>query len=261
MALPSETTRRVHPIDQAEMVWVESGPFTQGSSAEEIAAIIAAHPDWRAEWFAQEQPQRLVTLPGFWIYRVPVTVAQFQAFCAETGWSMPHAPEAGWRDDHPMVNVSWRDAEEYAAWAQAALPTEAQWEKAARGTDRRLYPWGDDWRPELCHFAAGEAGTEPVGRRPGNASPCGALDLAGNVWEWCEAAPLGEYASAQPRTARATPQRKPTPSGRVLRGGSFQCAYPAYLRCAYRSFDCDGQRMRGAYRRPTVGFRCVVPAE
>lgn len=245
---------KVNISDGAEMVWVAEGDFTMGSSEADVAAILQQHPDWRADWFAQEMPQRVVSLPGYWIYRDPVTVAQFAACCQATEWSMPAAPEWGWHDDHPMVNVSWTDITHYAAWAQALVPMEAQWEKAARGTDARTWPWGNTWKPEYCNLTAT---TQPVSCHPENISPFGARGMVGNVWEWCQASPPGDYALAPPRT----PQRRlPTASGHVLRGGSWQCAYDAYLRCAYRCFECDVQRGRGAYRRPTVGFRCVVVA-
>ena len=247
---------KTNPIDGAEMVWIAPGEFLMGSTDADIAAVLREHPDWRADWFAQEKPQRLVNLPGFWIYRDPVTVAQFRACCAATEWRMPEAPAWGWLEDHPMVNVSWTDVTHYAEWAHAEIPTEAQWEKAARGADGRTWPWGNTWEPEFINQTNA---TEPIGIHPGNVSPFGVRDMAGNVWEWCHAAPLGEYDKAPARI----PQRRPhATSGHVLRGGSCQCSYAAYLRCSFRGFECDVQRGHGSYRRPTVGFRCVVnPAE
>ncbi len=247
-----------NPIDHAEMAWIAPGTFTMGSSEADVATIMAQHPEWRADWFTHEQPQRVLTLPGYWLYRYPVTVAQFQACCDATEWHMPTAPEWGWLPDHPMVKVSWQDVNHYATWAQATIPTEAEWEKAARGTDGRGWPWGDTWQPELCHHATSGTGTEANGARPGNVSPYGVYDMAGNVWEWCQASALGDYARTP---SRASQRRPPTASGHVLRGGSWQCAYAAYLRCAYRCFECDLQRGRDSYRRPTVGFRCVVVPE
>jgi len=250
--LPATQEIQLNTTDGAEMVWIAGGDFIMGSNDADVAAILQQHPDWRADWFAQEKPRRVKALPGFWIYRDPVTVAQFQACCLATEWEMPTPPEWGWQADHPMVNVDWLDVNHYATWAQAMIPTEAQWEKAARGTDGRTWPWGNTFVPENCSHAAT---TEPVNTHPGNVSPYGARDMVGNVWEWCLAAPLGEYDRAPVRT----PQRRLlTPSGHVLRGGSWQSATEAYLRCAYRCFECDVQRKRGAYRRPTVGFRCVV---
>jgi formylglycine-generating enzyme required for sulfatase activity len=246
---------RVNAIDSAEMMWTDAGDFLMGSSDADIAAILQQHQDWRPDWFAQERPQRVVSLPGFWMYRYPVTVAQFRAFCLATDVAMPDAPAWGWLDEHPMVNVSWQDVNNYATWAQAEIPTEAQWEKASRGVDGRTWPWGDSWQPEHCtHAANAAATTQPVDCHPGNISPFGVRDTVGNVWEWCNAAPVGEYDRAPVRS----PQRRPpAASGHVLRGGSWQCAFAAYLRSAYRCFECDVQRGHGPYRRPTVGFRCI----
>lgn len=248
---PPTYEAKLNTADGAEMVWVTAGKFIMGSSDADIAAILQLHPDWRADWFVQEKPRRIKTLPGFWIYRDPVTVAQFRACCLATEWTMPAAPEWGWQETHPMVNVSWQDVIHYATWAEATIPTEDQWEKAARGTDGRIWPWGNTWEPDHCSQATT---TQPVGTRPGNVSPYGVRDVVGNVWEWCQASPIGEYERAPVKRQR----RLSSISGHVLRGGSWQCAYESYLRSAFRCFECDIQRGRGAYRRPTVGFRCTV---
>jgi formylglycine-generating enzyme required for sulfatase activity len=254
MPSPSSETRE-NRYDGATLVWVPPGDCLLGSSEADIAAILRQHPDWRADWFVQETPRRATTLPGYWIYRDPVTVAQFRACCAATGWEMPPEPPWGWLDDHPMVNASWQDATHYAAWAGAAVPSEAQWEKAARGVDGRTWPWGDVWDADACAHAGNAEGTHVAGSHPANVSPFGVRETVGNVWEWCQAAPPGEYAPAPSRPLQRHP---PTPSGHVLRGGSWQSAFPAYLRCAYRCFECDTQRGIHVYRRPTTGFRCVV---
>lgn len=256
--LPSTNESKVNTIDGAEMVWITAGDFIMGSSDTDVTTILEQHPDWRPDWFAQEKPQRVVSLPGYWMYRDPVTVAQFRACCLATEWTMPSAPECGWQDDQPMVNVSWQDVIHYATWAEAIIPTEAQWEKAARGTDGRIWPWGNTWIPDNCSHAANATAAQAVGLHPENVSPYGVREMVGNIWEWCQAAPQGEYDRAPART----PQRRQANfSGHVLRGGSWQCAYEAYLRCAYRCFECDVQRGRGYYRRPTVGFRCAVATE
>ncbi len=251
----SANATQVNTIDNAEMVWIAPGDFLMGSSDADIAAIMDQHLDWRADWFAQEKPQRVITLPGYWIYRFPVTVAQYQACCQATAWRMPEAPEWGWQDDHPMVNVSWQDINHYANWAQASIPTEAQWEKAARGTDGRAWPWGNTWEPDFCAHAGNASTTQPIGSYPANITPFGVHEMVGNVWEWCQAAAAGEY---ERPPARIPQRRTPYASGHVLRGGSWQCAFPAFLRCAYRCFECDTQRGYGSYHRPTTGFRCVV---
>jgi len=255
--VPPSTNEQLNTIDGAEMAWIAPGAFTMGSSDADVVTILQQQPEWSADWFAQEKPQRIVWLPGFWMYRDPVTVAQFRACCEATGWGMPAAPEWGWQDDHPMVNVSWADILNYATWAEAVIPTEAQWEKAARGVDGRTWPWGNTWMPEHCGQDTRATSTGPIGAHPGNVSPFGVRDMVGNVWEWCQVSPLGDYDKAP---ARTPPRRTPASSGHVLRGGSWQCSFAAYLRCATRCFECDIQRGRGSYRRPTVGFRCAVAA-
>ena len=166
---------RVNPRDGAVTVWVPAGEFLMGSKG-------GARAD--------EKPQHAVVLDGFWIYKHHVTVAQYRKFCQATARAMPERePDWGWRHNHPMVNVAWDDAVAYAQWAGASLPTEAQWEKAARGTDGRLYPWGKAWETDRCQCSrkqAGDAGgTAAVGTFPTGASPCGCQDMAGNVWQWC----------------------------------------------------------------------------
>jgi len=123
--------------------------------------------------------------PAFFIDRHEVTNAQFAVFVRETGYAARHWKMASGREEYPAVSVSYGDAAAYAAWAGRAIPTDGQWEKAARGTDGREYPWGNEWvdanavTPEGGHDDA-----MPVGSAPGGASPYGALDMVGNVWEW-----------------------------------------------------------------------------
>ena len=131
-------------------------------------------------------------LPGYEIMKYPVTVAQYRQFCQATGRVMPIAPNWGWQDTHPMVNVTWDDASAFAAWTGLALSTEEQWEKAARGMDGWEYPWGNTWDAAKCqcsphgHYSADAHSTVSVGSFPAGASPYGCLDMAGNVWEWCD---------------------------------------------------------------------------
>jgi serine/threonine-protein kinase len=183
--------------------------------------------------------KREVYLDEFWIGRTPVTNAQYARFVADTG----HAPPAHWEGktppqeiiDHPVVEVDWYDAAAYAEWAGARLPTEEEWEKAARGTDGREYPWGDQFDSSLCNSSeSGINDTTPVGRySPGGDSPYGVADMAGNVWEWTD--------SWWDKSQRS----------RVLRGGSFG-VHSRGVRCAYHS----GYIPNG--RSPDVGFRVVV---
>jgi formylglycine-generating enzyme required for sulfatase activity len=206
-----------------EMVLIPAGAFLMGD-------------DDRSD-----NPRRTVSLDAYWISRHPVTVKQYRAFCSATGRAFPGAPSWGWNDDHPMVNVSWDDAQAFCAWAGMTLPTEAQWEKAARGTDGRKFPWGDEWDKNKCQCSKkdyGDAGsTAPVGSYPQGASPYGVLDMAGNVRERCE----DKYDSGS--------------RFRVLRGGSWYTHLPLNFRCAFLS------DLAPDFGINFLGFRCVVRSD
>jgi formylglycine-generating enzyme len=167
-----------------ELVRVPAGEFLMGSD-----------PKVDKDAFGGEQPQHRLYLPEFYIGKHPVTNEQYAAFANATRradprhWKKGKIPAA--KGNHPVVYVFWRDAITFCQWFSQAsgkairLPTEAEWEKAARGSDGRIYPWGD--KPptkELCNFGGNIGDTTPVGQYPTGASPCGALDMAGNVLEW-----------------------------------------------------------------------------
>jgi len=238
----------VSPKDGAEMVFVPAGEFIMGSTDADIVALVKEHPHLKAEWFsfANEQPQVRAHLPGYWIDKYEVTVARYREFCKETGTKMPAAPSWGWHDDHPMVNVTWHDAAAHVKWAGKRLPTEAEWEKAARGTDGRKYPWGNNWEASRC--ANSLASTKPVGSYPSGASPYGCLDMAGNVLEWC-----ADWHDKDAYTRYAKADLKPPASGTflVLRGGSWYNGNPSSFRCATRLY------YRPVSRFFSSGFRCV----
>jgi len=168
---------------------------------------------------------------GFLISRTLVTNAEYARFVATTGhrpprhWNGKTPPDKLW--DHPVVNVSWEDAVAYAEWAGGRLPTEQEWEKAARGIDGRVYPWGDEFDPARCNARESGIGTTtPVGHySPGGDSPCGCADMSGNVWEWT----AGEY--------------EPGGGYRVLRGGAFDDGDWS-VRCAARYGYSPGYRYR-----------------
>ncbi|MBM4125144.1 MAG: formylglycine-generating enzyme family protein, partial [Nitrospira sp.] len=245
--------------------------------------------------FTDERPQRTVTLSAFWIDRQEATNAQYERFVAATGHPQPQnlnqavtlwaqgRPLAG-SERHPVVNVSWHDAAAYCQWAGKRLPTEAEWEKAARGTDGRLYPWGNEWGLDRANSASywagrtvefkdgkewsefwiagegariakerglrGEVLTMPVGSFPEGASPYGVLDLAGNASEWVQ----DWY---EPYYYVKAPQADPKgPNGvllKVSRGGSW--LKPAKsLRTADRDYGYPDDRPSG------TGFRCAKDA-
>jgi formylglycine-generating enzyme required for sulfatase activity len=157
------------------------------------------------------------------------------------------------RLDHPVVNVSWHDVVAYTQWLAEQtgqpwrLPSEAEWEKAARGTDGRLYPWGDAFDANRCNTSEGNKGTTtPVDSFPDGASPYGALDMAGNVWEW-----TSTIFKPYPYSATDGRERAESPENRVQRGGSW--GYVArYARAACRSSDNPPDFVLGTY-----GFRVV----
>jgi len=229
----------INPKDGAVMVWVPAGNFLMGSTdADKLART-------------DEKPQHSVYLDGYWVYRTEVTVAQYKAYCASAGAAMPtDTPGWGWQDTHPMVYVNWKEARAYAKWAGAKLPSEAQWEKAARGTDGRIYPWGNAWDADRCNNEqTGPEQTMAVGSLPDSVGPYGCVDMAGNVLEWCEDWYGTDY-------YKNSPDRNPKgPDGgeyRVLRGGSWSDTNPVYFRCAFR-LDYTP-----ALRNAFSGFRCVV---
>jgi formylglycine-generating enzyme required for sulfatase activity len=194
-----------------------------------------------------------VTLGAYRIATHPVTVAEYACF-VRAGQKQP----GNWWTqlahlDHPVAYVPWNDAVAYAAWLAAMtgqpwrLPTEAEWEKAARGTDGRIYPWGDVFVVPLCNTRASGIGTTTrVGTYPSGASPYGAQDMAGNVWEWTSSLykPY-PYVAGDGREAATSSER------RVLRGGSWFYD-PLSARAAFR------YRFSPDYPDGSVGFRVVV---
>lgn len=219
------------------MVWVPAGKFIMGDGQDRNS----------------DNPEHVVSLKGFWIYKNEVTVGEYQAFCDATSRFMPSEPYWGWNDNDPMVNVTWEQASAYAKWAHATLPTEAQFEKAARGTDGRVYPWGNAWDPARCSNSVSSEleRPAPAGSFPAGASPYGALDMAGNVLEWCS-----DYYSPDfyARRIDRDPAGPATGTSYVLRGGSWNYNRAAGFRSARRY---DGQPWDVW---DFNGFRCVVAA-
>jgi len=219
-----------------------------------------------------EKPPHTVYLDAYYIDRTPVTNAEFAAFVQASDYK-PKYWELG-PDDHPAVNVTWYDAQAYAQWAGKVLPTEAEWEKAARGTDGRRYPWGDEFDPARCNTAEGSGvralprslwrrlfwrkeelarravagqGTTPVGAySPGGDSPYGVADMAGNVWEWTSS--LFKGYPYQADDGREDPEAS---GNRVLRGGSWSLD-ARNARCSSRLYA------RPVFYVALFGFRCVV---
>jgi formylglycine-generating enzyme required for sulfatase activity len=271
----------VNPKAGAEMVYVPPGEFILGTSDAQIDSWLKEHPGDKRERFKDEQPQCRVRLEGYWIGRTEVTNAQYLRFVRATGHRAPEHWKGGQipsgLENFPVVFVDWEDARAYCQWAGGRLPTELEWEKAARGTDGRILPWGKQWDSKRCrnlelltgkpyttdpawvaavqlwdasHDAVRE-GPAAVGSYPAGASPYGCLDMAGNVWEWC-----ADWYEGDAYQRYAKRDLRPPTSGeyKVLRGGSWFDVNPSGFRCAYRL--SDNPFARGNYYI-CYGFRCA----
>lgn len=235
---------------------------------DEMVPIPAGEFEMGGELYDSEKPRHKLTLPDFRISKYPVTNAQYARFVAATDhpvpvhwWGNTPSPE---RLTRPVLNVSWHDAQAYCAWLSqeqgelVRLPTEAEWEKAARGTDGREYPWGNDFNPQLCNMGdTGIGDISPVGIFPQGASPYGCLDMSGNVWEWTSS--LWGKISMQPEfkypyQADDGRENMDEPDVRVLRGGSF--AFNAVdVRCSARvGGNPVGRVMIDGFRVVSPGF-------
>jgi iron(II)-dependent oxidoreductase len=240
------------------LVIVEAGDFLMGSTNEDQYAG------------AEEKPQHTVYLSNYFIGKNPITVAGYRVFIQESGYKTSDDRSVKGVDNHPVVYVSRADAVKFAQWHGMTLPTESQWEKAARGTDGRIYPWGNDWREN--HASTSEywgkprnwwerlrkrntsSGTTPIGSfSPRGDSPYGCVDMSGNVWEWCnDWYDQNEYKN-RADTSVKDPQGPQEGRYRVLRGGSFVNIHRS-ARCANRNRNFPDDFGRN------YGFRvCVSP--
>jgi len=239
------TGERLNPKDGSVLLWVPAGVYIQGSEDLSI----------------DERPEHPVQLEGFWFSKYPITNEQFRAFLEAN----PRQPEpAFWTDatynqpHQPVVGVSWHQARAYCEWAGLELPSEAQWEAAARGTDGRPYPWGTDPPgTSLANFSRNVGRTSPVDAYPDGVGPFGTFDQSGNVWEWCEDVWDGtNYRGRQvdPRTGRPARFGGDGNPARCIRGGAWW-EEPWKLNAAYRTW-CDADT-----RELDLGFRCVQRAD
>ena len=230
-----------------ELIHIPAGEFLMGSD-----------PDKDKNARNDEQPQYTVQLPEYSIGKYPVTNAQYLAFVDATGQESPKhwkgGKPPGDKEDHPVVYVTWHDAMAYCRWLAEAtgeayrLPSEAEWEKAARGTDGRIYPWGDEWDEKRCNSDEGGPGdTTPVGQySPGGDSPYGCVDMAGNVWEWTRS--LWRDYPYDPEDGREDANAE---GSRALRGGSWDSdRRDARVSCRYFNLP--------DYFLSYLGFRVVV---
>jgi formylglycine-generating enzyme required for sulfatase activity len=244
---------KINNIDGSKLVYVPAGEFEMGGST-----------------FTEEKPIHRVSLDAFWIYQTEVTNASYLAFLNDVGnqseggtnWMNPagsgikfvYPVDGVWQvdeeyEDHPVVVVSWYGARAYCEWAGGRLPTEAEWEKAARGTDGRYYPWGNGVDCNYANVGFCVLRTVPVGSYPIGMSPYGALDMCGNVWEWTADWYDEFYYYNSPIDNPTGPEEG---EYRVLRGGSWLYSSGAYLRSVTR-YSASPQGST-----PTIGFRCVI---
>lgn len=185
----------ISPIDGAEMVLVPKGPFIMGLMEEELQKIFLLD-EKKNPIFTTELTARNVYLDAYYIDRYPVTNYQYRKFIKETGHREPYLinqPDWG-KPMQPVVFLGWDDARAYAKWAGKSLPTEAQWEKAGRGTDGRWWAWGYQFLPGRCNSREyGLDHPSEIGFFHQGVGPYGCYDMCGNVWEMCEGQWLGQY--------------------------------------------------------------------
>ena len=226
-----------------DMVNIPGGEFVMGSDKRDGKIGFEVGVD--------SIPRHKVSVKAFRMDRYEVSVGQFRKFVKATG----HEPPAIWKDykefaypapeaDHPVIDVNFYDAEAYCSWIGKRLPTEAEWEKAARGTDGRLWPWGNRLKLDRLNTEnSGRNWTVPVGSLPEGASPYGVQGMAGNAMEWTQSI-LQSYPSA-PRTI------PPDKKFRILRGGSWGMPANPFARVAHRHFRLTH------LAQPDFGFRCA----
>ena len=228
---------------QEDMVIIPAGPFVRGTTSGGF----------------DEQPQRSIDLDTFSIDRYEVTNHQYQQFVLATGHRKPGPPSRYAKSigkmrgtNQPVVYVSWDDANEYCRWKGKRLPTEAEWEKAMRGTDGRLWPWGNQEKPNGANWARVQDGHEVsarVGSFSTDKSPYGVMDGAGNVMEWVADWYQESYYK------EASDKNPPSPEFghfRVMRGGGYTTT-GGDVRITSRS------KMVPDFRDETIGFRCAIP--
>lgn len=281
------------------MVFVPEGLFLMGSTRKDIERLLELDQNVDGNRFDNEIPQREVSIRAYFIDKYPVTNAEYKKFIVSGGYiTREYWSDRGWQhisqsnpaenkgldsimdgeSDCPVVTVSWYEAEAFAKWSGKRLPTEAEWEKAARGSDGRTYPWGNEFNKEMLNCA--EARIErptSVMKYPQGKSVYGCFDMAGNVWEWTADWYDSEYYSNAPGNDPRGPtvaEENPyfgepenvgvsiydeNPSGgamvlsgcKVLRGGSWNGSGLIHIRCANRDYD------EPAFKNDTIGFRCA----
>jgi len=265
-ATPGVGSTRLSETDGMKLVYVPAGKFGMGSSEAQYFAAVrlcinaGGTTDNCSQSAMLEKPQHTVYLDAFWIDQTEVTNAMY-ALCVSAGVCQPpsHTNSINHKQyygedqfaAYPAIWIDWTQADAYCKWAGRQLPSEAQWEKAARGTDGRTFPWGEGLDCQKANYNTCVGDTTPVGSYPAGASPYGALDMAGNVLEW-----VADWYSAS--YYGISPNRNPTgpASGdtKILRGGSWDNDIYGNARSAYRTY-CETNCSLS-----DIGFRCAINA-
>ena len=233
------------PLSGIQMIYIPAGPFILGSETGE----------------ADEQPQLEMELDGYWIGETEVTNAQYRKCveadgCDETNLMDLNTAETA---DYPVNYVTYRQAANFCSWIGGKLPTEYQWEKAARGIDGRTYPWGEEKPDETngyTNIPSESDDLKPVGSFPAGASPYGLLDMAGSVWEWTSSRYDSEAYTQYINQETASNEGQSVP-GHVIRGGAASPSeidsYTNTLRTSYRTVSDSANYF--------LGFRCIIPEQ
>ncbi len=234
------------------MVLIPAGEFIMGSNRIDADAKAVQYGS-RKPWFANESPERKVTVKAFYIDKTEVTMEAYSKFVSATSrkapfdWSDGKVPEG--RGEYPVINVSWYDASEYCKWRGGRLPGEKEWEKAARGTEGRIFPWGDDFDLKKVNTLGEYGGTTPVDNFTEGASPYGVLNMAGNVQEW-----TADWYKQYP--GNTYDDKDYGEKFKVVRGGGWggmgHYTMQVYVSAPFRGIAPP----KGAY--DDVGFRCIM---
>lgn len=247
LAAPATAVQAAGALPPSDMVLIPAGDFVMGSDANDGKIGFEVGVD--------SMPKHTVSVKAFSIDRYEVTVGPYRRFVKATG----HEPPAIWEDykkfgypapedDHPVIDVNYYDAEAYCEWVGERLPTEAEWEKAARGTDGRIWPWGNQLDLNRLNSEDSKRNwTTPVGRYAQGASPYGVYDMAGNAMEW-----TSSILQSYPGSVRTI---APDEKFRILRGGSWGMPANPFARPAHRSYRL------AELAQPDFGFRCAKDAK
>jgi|WetSurMetagenome_2_1015567.scaffolds.fasta_scaffold187128_1 formylglycine-generating enzyme required for sulfatase activity len=272
----------INPKDKMKFVYVPAGDFPLGLSKRDITNLLREYPKVPkdvTDSFTFEQPQCRIFLKGFWIGVTEVTNSQYMLFVKATKHSFPKYWQGGkipkGLENFPVVDVNWTDADAYSKWAEVRLPTELEWEKAARGTDGRIFPWGNEWDVNKCRnflLVAGDKNTSrqggevaydkwatfhdrykegptPVGSYPLDKSPYGCLDMSGNVREWCDG---WHENNIYKKFAKSDFRSNGIGKHRILRGCAWDNYQPWQFRLTARNYN-----PLPIYAFSDSGFRCA----